>query len=389
MPALESAAALRSLVVRVSPGGTALEPSALNRPGGPSSPFLYFLPWHAMLDARRSLPRCRQALHRLRARHTAESWLDPILEHFFLHLLPHALATRRDAAALLDRLRPAVVLTGNEVSFPVRTLVLEAQRRHIATLGLVHSGLNNMYYRDFRSDRLAVWGQVHSRDFETILGKPPAALAPIGNPHYDTYTCRPPAAARRCPHLLVVTAVSHWHMFYFDLRRHEQAWREIVRLAADGVQVTVKPHPRFDDYAFYSALGPALADWRDDRPGVAVARHAFLEEVLPECDAVVVPNFPTTGAVEAMLCHKPVIYVTFGSDPGRIPFCTSIAPGCLEVTRLDEIRPALRRVLDSPDLRRELVDRGQAYLDRFLGPRDGGATRRLADLLAAAAGTRP
>jgi hypothetical protein len=182
--------------------------------------------------------------------------------------------------------------------------------------------------------------------------------------------------------VLVVTAISQWQMFYFDLGAHLRAWRELERLPEHGVNVVIKPHPRFDDYAFYEGLRPRLADWRQAQPGIAVARDAFLEEVLPACDLVVVPNFPTTAAVEAMLFRKPVLYLQCGFEEATC--CTSLAPGCLVVREVDEIRPALLGILGDTAQQERLVQRGQAFLDDFLGPRDGQATRRLADLVAGA-----
>ena len=372
--------------------------TAFNRPGHSEYPVFHFVPWHSMLLTRRYLPRCRQGLERFRQRQKvyegpapmvfANPWLDPFTERIALHLLPHAMATQRDARALLRRFKPRLVLTSNEVSFPVRTLVLEAKRQHIPTLGLIHSGLNNMLYRDFRSDRMAVWGAVHVHDFVRVLDKAPAQLVAIGNPLYDTYACleqapEPPGA--RCPRVLVITAISQWQMFYFDLRQHESAWRELERLPEAGIQVMIKPHPRFDDYPFYRELEHHLSDWRQGQPGIALVQDAYLEEVLPACDLVVVPTFPTTGSVEAMLCRKPVLYLMCGTV--EIPFCTSIAPGCLVVRDVEQIRPRILEVLQSPELQAELIRKGQGYLDQFLGPRDGQATHRLAELIAKIGGS--
>jgi len=279
------------------------------------------------------------------------------------------------------------VLTNSEVSYPNRTLVLEANRRRISTLGLIHSGLNQMHYRDFQSDRMVVWGQVHLQDFFRVLNKPASQIEPLGNPQYDTFPCNQGATTGQVqasdtysPRILVITAVSPWHTSYSNLRHQELAWQELALLPESGVQVVVKPHPRFDDLAFYRALPHQLPHWQETRPGIAVATGVFMEQVLPTCDLVVVPGSPTTAALEAMLCHKPVVYLR--CSEAEAPFATSLAPGCLVIDEIEEIGPMILAICRQPELRVELVRRGQSYLDTFLGARDGQATQRLANLIA-------
>ncbi len=394
LPAVEADGRVRALLLRA--GET--DQSMLNRPGKYEFPVLHFVPWNAMLRAGRYLPECRRRWQAFQAGQAtyrgahpclfANPRLSPFFARLYLHLLPHALATRQDVRTWLRRLRPEMVLASNDVSFPVRTLVLEARRQGIPTLGLIHSGLNNMHYRDFQSGRMAVWGEVHVRDFERVLGKARSSLVPIGNPHYDTFgqgdAGGPSARTPRVPRVVVLTAVAQWQMLYYNQRQHLLSWRELERLPEHGIHVTIKPHPRFDDYAFYSGLQHPLADWREAGPGISVARHAFLEEVVPACDLVVVPNLPTTGGVEAMLLGKPVLYLMCGFE--EVDSCTSIAAGCLVVRDVAQIVPAILGVLGSRGRQEELIEKGQAYLDDLLGPRDRRATRRLVDLIAGMVG---
>ena len=389
LPAIEAGGRVRALLLRS--GET--DSSMLNRPGKGEFPVLHFVPWNAMLGTGRYLPACRrrwQAFQAWQAGYLgahpflfANPRLAPFFARLYLHLLPHALATRRDARAWLRRLRPSLVLTSSDVSFPVRTLVLEARRQGVPTLGMIHSGLNNMHYRNFQSDRMAVWGEVHVRDFQRVLGKPRSSLVPLGNPQYDTFGLESTAAtgeqAGRVPRVVVLTAVAQWQMLYYNQGAHLRAWRELERLPEYGIHVTIKPHPRFDDYAFYSGLGHLLAGRDEDRPGISVARDAFLEEVVPGCDLVVLPDLPTTGGVEAMILGKPVVLLMCGFE--EVDCCTSIAPGCHVVREVDQIIPAVLGVLASPERQQELLQKGQAYLDDLLGPRDRQATRRLVDLV--------
>ena len=434
LPAIEEDGRLRTLLLRA--GET--DATMLNRPGwakvsGRARPFpvLHFVPWNAMLGAGRYRAACRrgwQAFQDMQERYQgaypfvfANPRLSPFFARLYLHLLPHALATRQDARRWLNRLRPALLLTSNDVSFPVRTLVLEARRQGVPTLGLIHSGLNNMHYRDFQSDRMAIWGQVHLRDFERVLGKPRASLVPIGNPQYDTLGADGAGAlqseqtastadsavlrvldGRRSltepvweagsptgtvPRVVVLTAVAQWQMLYYNQREHLRAWLELERLPEHGIHVTIKPHPRFDDYAFYAGLRNLLDDWREAGPGISVVRDAFLEEVVPACDLVVVPDLPTTGAVEAMLLGKPVIYLMCGFEEAGC--CTSISPGCLVVREVEQIVPEVLGVLGSRERQQELRRMGQAYLDDLLGPRDRKATRRLVSLMSGMAKVGP
>jgi hypothetical protein len=421
MPAVEGARSVRPVLV--CKGG--VDRTSFNRPGRPRYPYLHFLPLTSILRYRRYLSECRRWYDAFRRQQSeydgpyayllANPGFDRLFERTFLHLFPHALAARVDAGRLLRRFRPRLLLTSNDVSYETRSLVLEAKARGVATLGMVHSGLNNMHYRDFQSERMAVWGVVHVRDFVRVLGKRPEQMITVGNPQYDSWGfgiresgvgSREPGAATRnpglpagagsepgtrdsklktqnselnTPRVLAITALPRSRMTYLDLRRHEQTWKELEKLPEYGVQLVVKPHPRFDDLEFFRQLRPQLADWRVRRPGIALAQDRFLEEIMPECDLVVAPNTPTTGAVEAMLAGKPVVYLTCGYH--EMPHVTSLAPGCRVVREVEQVIPAILEVLREPELRAEVVRQGQAFLDEFLGPRDGQATERLVRLI--------
>ncbi|MBN1661424.1 MAG: hypothetical protein JXA93_23735 [Anaerolineae bacterium] len=391
-PAIEQVGDVRVLLVRTAEANEA----AFNRPGELKHPFLFFVPLNRMLHSEHYLPRCRAWLHAFRQGQASyrgpypflysNRHLDPFFENICLHLFSHALAIKKDLQGMLRHSRPQIVLTNSEVSFPNRMLVLEAKSRELLTLGIIHSGLNQMHYRDFQSDLMAVWGQVHLQDFARVLHKPASQIKPLGNPQYDTFTCDQDAGTRHAnatvalpPRVLVITAVPHWHMSYTNLRYQELAWQELARLPESGIQLIVKPHPRFDDLAFYRSLPHQLPDWQEHRPGISVAASTFLEHVVPTCDLVVVPGSPTTGAVEAMLCCKPVVYLRGGETESA--FSTPLAPGCLVVEEVQDIRPTILALCRRPDLRAELMQQGQTYLDALLGPRDGHAIERLAGLI--------
>jgi len=241
------------------------------------------------------------------------------------------------------------------------------------------------------ADRMTVCSERH-KQFWLRTGADPAKVVVTGQPRFDLYL-RPstPALTRGSdadmPTVLFLsyavdayhpdegTGGSAWELL------HHQTEAGLHELARRGWRVLIKPHPQ-------QALA-AVRVWRE-RAGDLWDRRIFLVE--PGADARklilaadVVVGFQSTALLEAMLAGRPVVYTgwdeqatAMGQD--LIPFAdwgdlitVQRSPG--------ELADAVTSLLSTRCSDAALARRRE-IAERYLGPLDGGASRRTLEVIA-------
>lgn len=246
----------------------------------------------------------------------------------------------------------------------------------------------------FIADRMYVSSE-HHRAFWINAGTPPERILVTGQPRFDIY--RQPGRWRTVAELgldfpparknvLYLTYDVSAYLPYVDrgdripwAQLREETEQVLTALAGAGaVNLLVKPHPQpGEDHA--SRLRQ-LAQLRNVflLPGDADTRQLIV-------NADIVVGFQTTAMFEALAAGKDVIY-TFWSSPAwqyaeaLIPFHS--ADRVLLCARSpDELRSAVLRCVQGTGRAEISAAAREAFFTQYLGPLDGGATKRcLADL---------
>jgi hypothetical protein len=300
----------------------------------------------------------------------ANPWLRPTFRRLCLETLPRAGGAYGAAERLLSRLRPAALLLNSAASPRERALLAAAAARGLPSVQLVHSGFNDLDVHQLRAEALWVWGEAHRRQF-TADGLPSERILAVGNPAYDAPV---EAADRRSLGLapgtvafLLVTAGTPRLLGFVDPAGHLGDLEAICAALADepAARLLVKPHPRYDDPTLYARL-------RERWPGLVVLPDQPLRPLLAACDVAVAVNVGTTGALEALLSGRPLVWCRASSR--YPPGFDLIAPGALTLDARAAIGPALVELARSAPARAALASRGAAYRRELLAEPPGRAT---------------
>lgn len=311
----------------------------------------------------------------LTSRDVTDSALAAVRQRIW-HSLPWIGPEAEAIARLLKHGRVACVVLASDQHRLGRLVVQTATAFGTPTVVLQH-GLpqHRMGYLPVVADKVAVWSTA-SHDWFLERGASRTSLAVVGNPRWDQVRLR----AAKVPTRQVLVALSP---------NQPGINADIVKMAMDaaqrlGVHVVVKLHPGYRDW------GDVLRVVRR-HPWNAKSRvqhRGDLYELLVESAITVVHR--STVAVDSLAVGRPVVVAAH-------PLSTETAAADLPSLTLpvadrgSELAEAIQGLMNSAGRRRYFTDRGDA-LESSLGPQDGRAAERIAELcfeLVGATGVTP
>jgi hypothetical protein len=288
------------------------------------------------------------------------------------------------AQAAVAWLEPTALLTPVDTSVNDLAWVATCKARRIPVIAQLHGAT---YIEPGRSlwgrgeaDLTAVWGELTREWHVAATDRPHAAFSAVGYPRFDELAQQRPdraraRAARGFGEEIVVVlltsmaggAVGSYYRSPLDIYR---GFLDAVEGVPDAAAV-VRPHPASD-------LTAALVGAAGRGGRTSVDTGGDLVELLAAADVVV--GQPTTSLLEAMVLDRPAIVWAAGAAP-ELLWWERHAP--LPTARTAEQLADLVLRLARPGSPRDAALRDQGLLlDLLVGPRDGGAARRAADLVA-------
>ncbi|NJB69207.1 hypothetical protein GGQ74_002904 [Desulfobaculum xiamenense] len=339
---------------------------------------------------RAALRAVEEASAELFADGNGESFAGPamaVMRHALVRGLPDAAADIECGRELLDRVRPDVELSHFAVAASGVGGVLPARVAGVPTLTIGH-GLHvyTEAERDVFATRVcATAGTVHREAAMHALGCAAELLPTVGDCRLDMLAPSDgrARAVRRLglspAHPVCVACVTGpWTQAREARHADARTLRGVLALRREvpGVQLVYRMHHGADAAPFRGAV-ESLGD-----AGVIFqsAPNPPLPEVLRAADVVIAHQ--GSAIAEAVLCGVRVIYLCAlaPEEPSSLD-CPVIVP----VRRLEDLPGAVRGMLATPMSRREVRERAQPWLERVLCGADGGAARRMADLVLALA----
>lgn len=305
-----------------------------------------------------------------------------------------------EAGAALDRLSPSAVLTYAEAGGWGRAIVLGARRRGIPSVGVQHGfiyrhWLNYLHGEDEFAPsavtagdagfpaptRTLLFDEFARRHLEARGHFPPERMTVTGSPGQQALRTRvaaatPESRAATRAALSASGGASGEDRLLVVVTKHAQmrrAFPALVRAVATvpAARLVVKCHPAetAEPYARDAAGSPAVT--------IAPA-SVDLAALLSVASVVVTVN--STVAIDAMTLGVPALVVDLPNNLS--PF---VEAGVMAgAASLDELAPALRRLLDDDGAREGMRTRQQAFLAEFGGPAEGAAARAADEVLALA-----
>jgi hypothetical protein len=287
----------------------------------------------------------------------------------------------------LETIRPRIVFLGYTAFGAGRCLVAKAHQLGITTASFVHSGLT--HYSSYRDrftgdvDYLLVWGQFHKDMLERqgILGSRIKVVGSLrfSEWYHESIDVRIKKSESEC-HIriryglpldkkivLITTAsVQFGVLSLCPLSKHMTTWEKLLILIKKlpKIYFLIKPHPTSDYFSFYTDI------CNEEIPNLRYIESVNLEQLLPAVDLVLLVNYCTNAALEAMMANIPVVYLQEALYP------IEICKGALEendvmmLNRTEDLEDCLNMILYDQQIYNSHVKRGQMFAIRALGRAD-------------------
>jgi hypothetical protein len=306
----------------------------------------------------------------------ANSYLTPQFDAIFEEL-EAALLLKREFGNLLNIVRPSAVVMGYEAFARERSMVSAARERGIPVASVVHGSLTHAMDAHGLVGDADVVLTGGPQDSQRILdaGIDRTRVHAVGSLRYNRHrlSTRDSPARKRSPSkiLLLTASVNSGNCeVVAEGTGHRSTWRGIYALAARRLDLSFehKPHPTYDHYAFYEHLQ------RSPHAKVRYLQRSTLRSALERAGVVVLVNYCTGAALEAILAGVPVVYLR--ADVYRSPLR---ADPLMDFVLVAESVSELEKILDGlmePRAVEAAIARQQAVLDGFVDsddPREAAA----------------
>lgn len=302
--------------------------------------------------------------------------------------------------ALLDILKPVVVIFGFESFTRERVLVCNAQAKNIQTIGLLHGGIMPvMALRGItgRADSILVWNKSDLKTIETysvyssrckLLGCLQYEDEYI---NYNEIKNKQPNLKQKGqskiengfdpakPLILIVTAEVNTGFsapLSYPLK-HRNALRELLEFIdkRKDLQFAIKPHPSFDYYELYRRF----IDKK--RPNLHFLEQSSLEDVIDLCDICLMINYCTTASLEAMLKFKPVVYYNNAVYPLYEWRDNLNKNGLIRTENITDTEQVINNILNDTNENYDIFKNAESQIKEILGIESATASARICDYL--------
>ena len=279
------------------------------------------------------------------------------------------------ADTALELLQPEVVVVGNDRWWGGQAFVQLARRRGIPSV-CVQDGVagENASWWWLSADRMAAASE---QLVEMLVrhGVPPERCRVTGQPRYDVLARSAPDD-RRAARAALGLDPSTFAVLFAAQSAHgpDYVWGVVsALLAVPGIHVMLRPHPS-DPSDLWERLRRAHGSER-----VTLHRTGDSLTLVRACDVLVTQH--STVVLEAALLGKPVITTEFGGLRGPAPVIT--AEIATQVRGLEGLTREVQRLATAVHAPRpEPSQSRQGALKALVGPVDGHAGERVADLVA-------
>lgn len=312
----------------------------------------------------------------------ASPLLDNMLDQLSATSFPVVQAAINDAYAELSRPNTALLVIPNDCQPLMRVWTLVASALGKSSLVLQHGHLD--YFEDgdhHTATHSAFWSHMVAQDYRNS-GLLPEQLIVTGSPNADGYI------NRRHATLPSHSASMHTRLRILIITTGNPGVQAYVRETwvcdyAAGILDALKP--RFENFDIAIKLHPGentalYREYLADRlpASTEISDRGDLVKMIAEADIIISP--PSTVVIEARAAGKTVILMPLPTVESRTTTLTEAA-GVITAYRYEDLVPTIDSILaGNPDM-----SSGQWSLEQFLGPLDGGSSRRLLNAVLALA----
>ena len=301
------------------------------------------------------------------------------------------------AGAMLESIRPVVIVIEDEYSVFERALIVAAKKRNIPCVAIQHGVIHELHkgylYQSGEispdisakspfvpiADVTAVYGQYHKDLLTRVGGYPEDAVVVTGQPRYDRMIDLDRESVRS-------KLIEEWHL---DPSKKIVLWTTQCHGISDAenklnfhavfdsisaigdVQLIIKQHPG-EPERYDTMIREHLEGYSIDAH--IVAKDADTLGLLAVSDLVLLLN-STTG-LEAVALQKPLIVMNLGGQPDIVNYVQEgVACG---VYRPEDIKPTIEQLLRDDSC---LARNREEFIRKYLYRVDGKAAERVVALI--------
>ncbi|MEW6210181.1 MAG: hypothetical protein AB1631_17575 [Acidobacteriota bacterium] len=291
---------------------------------------------------------------------------DAVWSGFLKSLIPHIDRVN----ALLDDVNPDAVIVAGVEQAKERATVKIAKNLGIRTIGIPHGFIGNVDAYEFETDHFLAWGESSRRCLIEEFDKQPESISVFGPLHLNRIAQRNHTVARTTDRRRLLALTSRAAPVCYDpvdLRVFEDVWKAISSFVerSTDVELIIKPHPGGGDFEdYYEKLCAMLPEGR-----ARIERSRRLEDMTDGVDAVVAVIDASTAILVAQLLRLPTLFIRAAwRDMYWAVRAWGLPNGVESVEAVDEIAPALERLMFDEDFRQVSIERGQRLIENNLKP---------------------
>ncbi len=368
---------------------------------------LYHLSPKAMKQVRKARQQVTGAWESIRNNRDFHQFFDyeglnlwPLVESkfafVFKSLFPQTIGVIESVNQGLAFYQPSIVVLNTDVLPHGRAICAVAKRLGIPTL-LVQHGVYGGYlggYDIITADKVAAWGKSQV-DSYVALGNDSSKVEVVGGYLFDKLYHRSKQKAREgsakeriCRQLNLDSQKGVFTFATTDtpqkggfLSAHqaednrEVMFRPVIEAMREfpQKQLVVKLHPMEDEDIYHKVLKEMA--WAEKQ--TRVVKQIDLHDLIDASEMIIMP--PSTVALEAIILGKPVAIIRLRKGEHGTLYTQYPA---LNVWRREDIVPAIKSLLDDPELRQTLVKKRVKFLSKdgeYLV--DGKSTERIINLI--------
>jgi hypothetical protein len=301
--------------------------------------------------------------------------LNEVLKNAFTHILPQCARMLVVAKRMLQEEHPMAIVTTYETGPWARSVIIEASRAHIPTIGLQHGALTDSpdyMHRLIITDVAlgmgfvvpnitCVWGPAWKDELTKKGHYPPGSVLVTGNWRYDQLSMLKKHATDSNKRVVLILSSGFNVLDY--LRKCLQA--------ISGKQLTpiIKLHPGVDDPK------PVREMLTDIGFSENILNSGPLIQAMLQSDLVI--SQISTAVSEAALLNRPIILANFERLPGAEVYVNSGI--CLYVTDPLLLSKAVEEALNDPACISQMSCAQRQFVSQYFFQLDGCASLRVAN----------
>jgi len=321
----------------------------------------------------------------------------PLVEDKFKNIFKKVFPIQIDFIEAVDKLlqktKPALVISTPGVTSPERVIFELAKKYNIPTLDIQHGLIGDQRGREIiYACYIAVWGKGTKKKL-TEWGNNPDSIFVTGNYNFEKIHKETNFINRKklCKQLKLNSqqGIFIWATgaYFCDPLPYlsailtkdegEITFRVLLEILKEfpQKQLVVKLHPMENSEGYLSILNdfPYLKD------RVRVVKKVCLYGLLKECELLF--TYDSTVALEAMFFNKPIIVISLTKNivPMVIPF--SKYGSVIEIRQENELIPAIKTALDDKSFQKKMKEGQANFINDFAGPLDGKSKERILEAI--------